>query len=73
MSGKVTDFAFDKVSKGFNGRQVLSEVPFEVAPGEALCVMGRNGMGKSVTDPRKSGWNVQTEAADRKETGRVGS
>jgi phospholipid/cholesterol/gamma-HCH transport system ATP-binding protein len=50
MSDKVVpDIAFDKVSKGFNGRQVLSDVSFDVAVGEVLCVMGRSGMGKSVT------------------------
>jgi len=50
MSGKlVPDIAFDQVSKGFNGRDVLSDVSFEIAAGEVLCVMGRSGMGKSVT------------------------
>ena len=50
MSGKlVADIAFDKVSKGFNGRDVLSDVSFEIGAGEVLCVMGRSGMGKSVT------------------------
>jgi phospholipid/cholesterol/gamma-HCH transport system ATP-binding protein len=45
----VPAIAFDKVSKGFNGRDVLSDVSFEIAVGEVLCVMGRSGMGKSVT------------------------
>ena len=50
MSDKlVPDIAFDKVSKGFNGRSVLSDESFELASGEVLCVMGRSGMGKSVT------------------------
>ena len=50
MSDKlVPDIAFAKVSKGFNGRDVLSDVSFEIAAGEVLCVMGRSGMGKSVT------------------------
>ena len=41
--------AFENVSKSFNGHNVLKDVSFEVAPGEALCVMGRSGTGKSVT------------------------
>jgi phospholipid/cholesterol/gamma-HCH transport system ATP-binding protein len=45
----VPDIAFAKVSKGFNGRDVLNDVSFEIASGEVLCVMGRSGMGKSVT------------------------
>jgi len=50
MSDKlVPDIAFAKVSKGFNGRDVLNDVSFEIASGEVLCVMGRSGMGKSVT------------------------
>ncbi len=41
--------SFEKVSKTFGGRAVLSDVSFEIAPGEALCVLGRSGTGKSVT------------------------
>src|ERR1700761_4101636 len=40
---------FDKVEKGFNGRKVLDNVSFTVAEGEALCILGRSGTGKSVT------------------------
>src|SRR6201996_431271 len=40
---------FDKVEKGFNGRKVLDNVSFIVAEGEALCILGRSGTGKSVT------------------------
>jgi phospholipid/cholesterol/gamma-HCH transport system ATP-binding protein len=41
--------AFRAVSRSFGGRAVLSNVSFEVAPGEAFCLLGRSGMGKSVT------------------------
>lgn len=41
--------AFREVSRLFGGRAVLNKVSFEVARGEAFCLLGRSGMGKSVT------------------------
>jgi phospholipid/cholesterol/gamma-HCH transport system ATP-binding protein len=41
--------AFEQVEKGFVGRKVLDKVSFSVARGEALCILGRSGTGKSVT------------------------
>jgi len=41
--------AFREVTRSFGGRAVLNNVSFEVAPGEAFCLLGRSGMGKSVT------------------------
>jgi phospholipid/cholesterol/gamma-HCH transport system ATP-binding protein len=41
--------AFADVSKGFGGRKILIDVSFSVAEGEALCILGRSGTGKSVT------------------------
>lgn len=41
--------AFEQVEKGFTGRKVLDQVSFSVARGEALCILGRSGTGKSVT------------------------
>jgi phospholipid/cholesterol/gamma-HCH transport system ATP-binding protein len=40
---------FEQVEKGFSGRAVLDKVSFSVARGEALCILGRSGTGKSVT------------------------
>lgn len=40
---------FDNVVKGFHGKKVLDGVSFSVASGEALCILGRSGTGKSVT------------------------
>lgn len=40
--------AFEQVSKGFDGRAVLDGLSFDVGKGEALCVLGRSGIGKSV-------------------------
>jgi phospholipid/cholesterol/gamma-HCH transport system ATP-binding protein len=41
--------AFHDVSRSFGGRAVLNNVSFQVTPGEAFCLLGRSGMGKSVT------------------------
>jgi phospholipid/cholesterol/gamma-HCH transport system ATP-binding protein len=41
--------SFEDVSKSFGPKQVLGDVSFEVAAGEALCILGRSGTGKSVT------------------------
>jgi len=43
------DVALKDVSKTFGARAVLKDVSFAVAAGEALCIMGRSGTGKSVT------------------------
>src|SRR6202050_5257696 len=47
--GNPPAIAFREVSRSFGGRSVLNNVSFEVAPGEAFCLLGRSGMGKSVT------------------------
>jgi phospholipid/cholesterol/gamma-HCH transport system ATP-binding protein len=41
--------AFDHVSKSFGVKQVLRDVSFDVPTGQALCILGRSGTGKSVT------------------------
>ena len=41
--------SFDKVNKSFGEKAVLKDVSFALAQGEALCLLGRSGMGKSVT------------------------
>jgi len=41
--------AFREVSRSFDGRAVLNNVSFEIAEGETFCLLGRSGMGKSVT------------------------
>ena len=39
----------DHVSKTFGRRAVLEDVSFEVSAGEAFCILGKSGTGKSVT------------------------
>ena len=41
--------AFDNVSKSFGDFHVLKGVSFSVNPGETLCILGRSGVGKSVS------------------------
>src|SRR3984957_2022105 len=40
---------FKHVSKAFGDRVVLQDVSFEVLPGEMVCILGRSGVGKSVS------------------------
>ena len=40
---------FEHVFKAFGNRKILDDVSFKVNVGEALCILGRSGTGKSVT------------------------
>lgn len=41
--------AFENVWKSFGTLSVLKDVSFSVQPGETLCILGRSGVGKSVS------------------------
>jgi phospholipid/cholesterol/gamma-HCH transport system ATP-binding protein len=41
--------SFDHVDKSFGNFVVLEDVSFSVLPGETLCILGRSGVGKSVS------------------------
>jgi phospholipid/cholesterol/gamma-HCH transport system ATP-binding protein len=49
MTNQNNAVAFDHVSMSFGAKQVLRDVSFSVRTGEALCILGRSGTGKSVT------------------------
>jgi phospholipid/cholesterol/gamma-HCH transport system ATP-binding protein len=40
---------FREVSKGFGDKPVLDRVSFNVMPAETVCILGRSGVGKSVS------------------------
>lgn len=44
-----TAVELDHVSKAFGEKQVLRDITFSVARNEAICLLGRSGIGKSVT------------------------
>src|SRR3984893_5630496 len=41
--------AFKDVTKSFGDHRVLDQVTFDVIAGETVCILGRSGVGKSVT------------------------
>jgi phospholipid/cholesterol/gamma-HCH transport system ATP-binding protein len=47
QSGPYIDFK--DVSKAFGDNRVLDHVSFNVMPGETVCILGRSGVGKSVS------------------------
>ena len=40
---------FEHVTKAFGSKVVLDDVSFDVMPGETVCILGRSGVGKSVS------------------------
>jgi phospholipid/cholesterol/gamma-HCH transport system ATP-binding protein len=48
-NGEAPAVAFEQVSKSFGVKHILSDVSWRVGEGEAACILGRSGTGKSVT------------------------
>jgi phospholipid/cholesterol/gamma-HCH transport system ATP-binding protein len=46
---RVPYISFENVCKSFGSFVVLKDVNFYVYPGETLCILGRSGVGKSVS------------------------
>src|ERR1019366_6284216 len=40
---------FEQVHKAFGSKVVISDLSFDVMPGETVCILGRSGVGKSVS------------------------
>ena len=49
MSPSEAAVKLEHVSKAFGDRQVLDDVSFDVGRGQAFCLLGKSGTGKSVT------------------------
>src|ERR1700691_5525119 len=49
VNGTGAAVIFDQVSKACGPNQVLRNVSFSVPTGQAICILGRSGTGKSVT------------------------
>ena len=47
--GAAPAVVLQQVSKSFGEKPILRDVSFQVRAGEALCILGRSGTGKSVT------------------------
>lgn len=47
--GRQPYIVFENVSKSFGSLDVLKDISFYVMPGETLCILGRSGVGKSVS------------------------
>jgi phospholipid/cholesterol/gamma-HCH transport system ATP-binding protein len=47
--GAALAVVLQQVSKSFGEKPILRDVSFQVRAGEALCILGRSGTGKSVT------------------------
>ncbi|OFW22442.1 MAG: organic solvent resistance ABC transporter ATP-binding protein [Acidobacteria bacterium RIFCSPLOWO2_02_FULL_59_13] len=47
--GNQAAIRFEHVCKAFGEQRVLDDISFEVQAGEAFCILGRSGTGKSVT------------------------
>src|SRR3979409_2136727 len=49
-NGTITPYIeFKNVFKAFGDRVILDDVSFDVLPGEMVCILGRSGVGKSVS------------------------
>jgi|SRR5688572_699698 len=49
MSAATSAVRFEHVSKSFGTRKVLDDISLEIPAGQAFCLLGRSGTGKSVT------------------------
>ena len=61
--GKTFGVTVDKLTKKFGKTTVLSDISFEVKPGEIFCIMGPSGSGKSVLLKHIAGLEAPTSGS----------
>ena len=49
MNDRKPYIEFEHVHKAFGSKVVINDVSFDVMPGETVCILGRSGVGKSVS------------------------
>src|SRR5450631_1798888 len=49
MNDRKPYIEFEHVRKAFGSKVVIDDVSFDVMPGETVCILGRSGVGKSVS------------------------
>src|SRR5262252_8511394 len=49
MTDRQPYIEFEHVHKAFGSKVVIDDVSFDVMPGETVCILGRSGVGKSVS------------------------
>jgi phospholipid/cholesterol/gamma-HCH transport system ATP-binding protein len=49
MNDRKPYIQFENVHKAFGSKVVISDLSFDVMPGETVCILGRSGVGKSVS------------------------
>src|SRR6516162_7127336 len=49
MNDRKPYIEFEHVHKAFGDKVVINDVSFDVLPGETVCILGRSGVGKSVS------------------------
>ena len=49
MNERTPYIEFEHVHKAFGSKVVINDLSFDVMPGETVCILGRSGVGKSVS------------------------
>ncbi|MDB6114820.1 MAG: cysA, partial [Lacunisphaera sp.] len=65
FAGKTFGVTVDKLNKKFGRTTVLTDISFEVKPGEIFCIMGPSGSGKSVLLKHIAGLEMPTSGTVR--------
>ena len=63
FAGKTFGVTVDKLNKSFGKTTVLTDISFDVKPGEIFCIMGPSGSGKSVLLKHIAGLETPTSGS----------